>query len=109
MYPFIDLDSGGSVAGLIAAVDRMLAIADDKTRIIPGHGKVTDRAGLAAYREMLVVTSARVRDLVKAGKITRRNTRGEAERGLRRDPGLVVHHRRALPADPLSRRGCRVR
>ena len=68
LYPFIDLDSGGSVNGLLAAVDRMLVIADDKTRIIPGHGKVTDRAGLVAYREMLVVTSGRVRDLVKAGK-----------------------------------------
>ena len=67
-YPFIDLDSGGSVAGVIAAVDRMLAIADGATRIIPGHGDVTDRAGLAAYREMLVVTSKRVRDLVAAGK-----------------------------------------
>ena len=68
LYPFIDLDSGGSVNGLIAAVDRMLALADDKTRVIPGHGDVTDRAGLAAYREMLAVTSGRVRDLVKAGK-----------------------------------------
>jgi cyclase len=68
MYPFIDIDSGGSVAGVIAAVDRMLALADDATRIIPGHGEVTDKAGLAAYREMLVVTSGRVRELVKAGK-----------------------------------------
>lgn len=68
LYPFIDLDSGGTVNGLIAAVDRMLALADDKTRIIPGHGDVTDRAGLAAYREMLAVTSGRVRDLAKAGK-----------------------------------------
>jgi glyoxylase-like metal-dependent hydrolase (beta-lactamase superfamily II) len=68
LYPFIDLDSGGSVNGLLAAVDRMLAIADDKTRIIPGHGEVTGRAGLVAYREMLAVTSGRVRDLVKAGK-----------------------------------------
>lgn len=68
MYPFIDLDSGGSVAGVIAAVDRMLALADDRTRIIPGHGEVTDKAGLAAYREMLVVTSGRVRELVRAGK-----------------------------------------
>jgi glyoxylase-like metal-dependent hydrolase (beta-lactamase superfamily II) len=68
VYPFIDVDSGGSVNGLIAAVDALLAIADDRTRIIPGHGKVTDRAGLAGYREMLAVTSARVRDLVKAGK-----------------------------------------
>jgi glyoxylase-like metal-dependent hydrolase (beta-lactamase superfamily II) len=68
MYPFIDLDSGGTVDGVIAAVDRMLALADDRTRIIPGHGEVTDKAGLAAYREMLVVTSGRVRELVKAGK-----------------------------------------
>ncbi len=68
MYPFIDLDSGGTVAGVIAAVDRMLALADDGTRVIPGHGEVTDKAGLAAYREMLVVTSGRVRELVRAGK-----------------------------------------
>jgi glyoxylase-like metal-dependent hydrolase (beta-lactamase superfamily II) len=67
-YPFIDVDSGGSVAGVLAAVDRMLALADDKTRIIPGHGEVTDKAGLAAYREMLSVTSGRMRDLVAAGK-----------------------------------------
>jgi len=68
MYPFIDLDSGGTVAGVIAAVDRMLALADDGTRVIPGHGEVTDKAGLAAYREMLAVSSGRVRELVKAGK-----------------------------------------
>lgn len=68
MYPFIDIDSGGSVAGVIAAVDRMLALADKDTRVIPGHGKVTDRAGLEAYRQLLVVTSGRMRELVKAGK-----------------------------------------
>jgi cyclase len=67
-YPFIDIDSGGSVAGVIAAVDRMLALADGETRIIPGHGEVTDKAGLSAYREMLEVTSRRVRDLARAGK-----------------------------------------
>jgi len=68
MYPFIDLDSGGSVSGLVAAVDGMLAMADERTRIIPGHGKATDKAGLVAYREMLAVTSSRVRELVKSGK-----------------------------------------
>ncbi len=68
MYPFIDLDSGGSVDGVIAAVDRILALADDQTRIIPGHGQVTDKAGLAAYREMLETASGRVRELAKAGK-----------------------------------------
>lgn len=68
LYPFIDLDSGGTVAGLIAGVDKMIELADDKTRIIPGHGKVTDRAGLEAYRKMLVETSSRVQLLVKEGK-----------------------------------------
>ncbi|HEU5468550.1 MAG TPA: MBL fold metallo-hydrolase, partial [Steroidobacteraceae bacterium] len=67
-YPFIDLDSGGSVDGVVAAVDRMLALADEKTRVIPGHGDVTDKAGLAAYREMLVTTSRRVRELARSGK-----------------------------------------
>jgi glyoxylase-like metal-dependent hydrolase (beta-lactamase superfamily II) len=46
----------------------MLALADDKTRVIPGHGDVTDKAGLADYRDMLAATSARVAELVKAGK-----------------------------------------
>ncbi len=68
LYPFIDIDSGGSVDGTIAAVERMLALADAKTRIIPGHGKVTDRAGLEAYRQMLVVTRDRMRALVQAGR-----------------------------------------
>ena len=68
LYPFIDLDSGGSVAGVIAAVDRMLELANDETRIIPGHGKVTDRKGLVEYRDMLAVTQERMRERVKAGR-----------------------------------------
>jgi cyclase len=68
MYPFIDLDSGGSVSGLIKAIDKVLELADENTRIIPGHGKVTDEAGLASYRKMLVDTSSRVQLLVKEGK-----------------------------------------
>ncbi len=67
-YPFIDQSSGGSIAGMIAAVDRILALADDKTRIIPGHGPLANRADLVEYRDMLVATSGRIRDLVKAGK-----------------------------------------
>ena len=68
LYPFIDVDSGGSIEGSLAAVDTMLALADDKTRIIPGHGKVSGRAGLEAFRQMLVETSGRVRALKDAGK-----------------------------------------
>ncbi len=67
-YPFIDISSGGSLAGLVAGVDQILAIADDKTRIIPGHGPLANRADLVEYREMLITTSGRIRELMKAGK-----------------------------------------
>lgn len=68
MYPFVDLDSGGSVAGVIAAVDRMLALADERTRVIPGHGRTTDRKGLEEYRKLLVTTRERMRERVQAGR-----------------------------------------
>lgn len=68
LYPFIDVDSGGSIEGSLAAVDTMLDLADENTRIIPGHGKVSGRAGLEAFRKMLVETSGRVRALKDAGK-----------------------------------------
>lgn len=68
LYPFIDVDSGGSIEGSLAATDTMLDLADENTRIIPGHGKVSGRAGLEAFRKMLVETSGRVRALKDAGK-----------------------------------------
>lgn len=68
LYPYIDLDSGGSVDGVITAVDRLLTLADDDTRVIPGHGRVTDRKGLVAYREMLATTRDRMRERVRAGR-----------------------------------------
>ena len=52
-YPFIDGGTGGSLRGMIAAVDRILALADDETRIVPGHGPLGDRKALANYRDML--------------------------------------------------------
>jgi glyoxylase-like metal-dependent hydrolase (beta-lactamase superfamily II) len=66
-YPFIDLDSGGSLAGVVAAIEQVLARADAKTAVIPGHGPVSTRAELAAYRDMLVAVGRRVRQLVEDG------------------------------------------
>jgi len=68
MYPFIDLGSGGSIAGTLAAVDTMLAMSDATTRIIPGHGPVAGRAELEDYRRMLTDTVTRVRTLKSGGK-----------------------------------------
>ena len=68
MYPFIDLSSGGSVAGVIGAADRMLALAGEGTKIIPGHGPLATKADLKAYRDMLSTLRDRVAAQVKAGK-----------------------------------------
>jgi glyoxylase-like metal-dependent hydrolase (beta-lactamase superfamily II) len=68
LYPFIDNSSGGSVDGVIAAVDKILATIDDDTRIIPGHGPLSNRAELAVYLEMLKDARAKIGALVEAGK-----------------------------------------
>jgi len=68
MYPFIDVDSGGSVDGLIAAIDKVLPTVDANTKIIPGHGPLATRVELQGYRTMLVTVRDRVAKLVKAGK-----------------------------------------
>ena len=68
MYPFIDTSSGGTVEGMIAATDTVLAMVTDKTRIIPGHGPVGNRSELRDYREMLATVSARIRKAIAEGK-----------------------------------------
>lgn len=68
LFPFIDLDSGGTVAGFIAGQKRILGMADDDTVIIPGHGPLGSKQELQAALDMLVDARARVRKLVDAGK-----------------------------------------
>lgn len=70
-YPFIDVANGGSINGLIDAVDAILAEADEKTVIIPGHGALSNRKGLHEYRDMLVTLRDKVAGHVKAGKSLR--------------------------------------
>ena len=67
-YPFIDVDSGGNVDGLIAAADLILRMSGSGTRIIPGHGELATRDELRAYREMLSTVRDRVAQLIRDGK-----------------------------------------
>lgn len=67
-FPFIDRSSGGDVRGMIGAAEKVLALADDQTRIIPGHGEVANKADLMAYRDMLVAIVGKVEAGIKAGK-----------------------------------------
>lgn len=67
-YPFIDTSAGGTVDGVVAACDRVLAIVTDRTRIIPGHGPLSNKAELKAYRDMLATVAARIRKMLAEGR-----------------------------------------
>jgi glyoxylase-like metal-dependent hydrolase (beta-lactamase superfamily II) len=67
-YPFIDYSSGGTPDGFIAAVDRVLGMSDDNTRIIPGHGPLASKSDLVAYRAMLAGTIGNIKKIVSEGK-----------------------------------------
>lgn len=66
-YPFIDVEHGGSAAGMIKAADAVLAMAGPNTKIIPGHGPLADKVALRAYRDMLKGVHDAVKKLVDAG------------------------------------------
>ena len=67
-FPFVDASSGGNVRGVVAAADKALAIADDQTKIIPGHGPVATKADLQQYRDMVAQIIGKVEAGIKAGK-----------------------------------------
>ena len=51
--PFVDVDSGGSVDGILAAVEQVMTQIDDSTQVIPGHGPMSNKAGLQRYYQLL--------------------------------------------------------
>jgi cyclase len=67
-YPNIDWGSGGSIDGTIRALDRYLKVANNSTKIVPGHGPVATKADLQKFHDMMVTVSTRVRKLVDEGK-----------------------------------------
>ena len=67
-YPFIDVSSGGSIDGVISSIGKLIDLADDNTRIIPGHGPLGDKQGLRGYLEMLETVRDRMNKLIAEGK-----------------------------------------
>src|SRR6202044_3000475 len=67
-YPNIDFANGGNIKGMIAATDAYMKLANAKTRIVPGHGPIADRAALIEYRAMLITSRIRMPKLLKQGK-----------------------------------------
>jgi cyclase len=68
MYPFIDSGTDGKISGMIAAADKVLPLAGNYTKIVPGHGPVGNKADLTNFRGMLVTARDRVQKLKSAGK-----------------------------------------
>jgi cyclase len=67
-FPFVDVGSGGDVRGFVTAADKVLAIANDQTKIIPGHGAMATKADLQNHRNMVATVIAKVEAGIKAGK-----------------------------------------
>jgi glyoxylase-like metal-dependent hydrolase (beta-lactamase superfamily II) len=68
IYSYIDKDTNGSIGGMIAGTTKMLAMVDNDTKIVPGHGPLGNKADLRKFRDMLVTVRARVQKLKSSGK-----------------------------------------
>jgi glyoxylase-like metal-dependent hydrolase (beta-lactamase superfamily II) len=72
-YPVIDIAHGGSIDGIIAALNRIIDIAipkeneEDGTLVVPGHGRVSDEYDVVVYRDMVTIIRDRVKDMIKRG------------------------------------------
>src|SRR5688500_566523 len=67
-FPFVDLDSGGSVQGLINNIAALIAQISADAKLIPGHGPVSTHNDLKNYHQLLVDTSKIVQDAMKTGR-----------------------------------------
>jgi cyclase len=68
LFPFVDLESGGSLAGLTENIEKVLGQIPADAKVIPGHGPLSTKADLQGYLAMLKETTAHVRQGIEAGK-----------------------------------------
>jgi hypothetical protein len=67
-YPYIGIYSGGSISGMIGVINDILPMIDGNTKVVPGHGPVTDKARLQKYVSMLATIRDNVSRLMQEGK-----------------------------------------
>jgi cyclase len=68
IYCYIDKETNGSIGGMIAGATKMLAMVDNETKIVPGHGPLGNKSDLKMFRDMLVTARGRVQKLKSSGK-----------------------------------------
>jgi len=67
-YPFIDISNGGTLKGMVEALDAMMKIAGPDTKLVPGHGTIITRADLVPYRDMIHAVRGKVQQMIAQGK-----------------------------------------
>jgi cyclase len=67
-YPNIDRANGGSLPGMLAGIDKAISLCNATTKVVPGHGMITDRNGLTAHRDMIIAIRDKIAPMVSQGK-----------------------------------------
>jgi len=67
-YPNIDRANGGSLPGMLAGIDTAIKLCNATTKVVPGHGEITDRNGLMAHRDMIIAIRDKIAPMVAQGK-----------------------------------------
>ena len=67
-YPYIDTNNGGSLKGVLEALDATMELAGPDTKLIPGHGTIIHRTDLIPYRDMILAVQAKVQQMIAQGK-----------------------------------------
>jgi glyoxylase-like metal-dependent hydrolase (beta-lactamase superfamily II) len=80
-YPFVDVRNGGNLNGMIRTMHALIALANDATKIIPGHGALATKSDMIAYVDMLETIRARVWDGIEQGMTLAQITATEPTRG----------------------------
>ncbi len=88
-FPFVDRNSGGDVYNMMRTLDLVIAMIDDETKVIPGHGPMSNKAELVAYRAMIGDAVARVEALREGGATLEETIAGKPLAEFNRDGGFV--------------------
>jgi glyoxylase-like metal-dependent hydrolase (beta-lactamase superfamily II) len=88
-FPFIDLSSGGNVEHLLNSLAGIIAMIDDETVIIPGHGELATRSDLIAFRTMVATAVERVKALKDVGRTLDQAKTAKPLDGLRNANGFI--------------------
>ncbi len=86
-YPFIDLNNGGTLKGMLEGLDATMKSADANTKIIPGHGTIIKRDDIIPYRDMVVAVTDKVGGMIAQGKSLRGGAGRQGDGALRRQDG----------------------